>query len=72
MQLTKHGSQLVDELFPRELHAPGELLSNLGLDRDGIVESLATLTAAVHNAGGGLNHPTSGLSSLLDIILVID
>ena len=53
VQLTKHGSKLVDELFPRELHAHGELLSDLGPDRDRIVESLTTLTAAVHNARSG-------------------
>lgn len=64
VQLTKHGNDLVDELFPRELHAHSQLLSNLGLDRDRIVESLATLTTAGRNAGGARTTPTSRLSSL--------
>jgi DNA-binding MarR family transcriptional regulator len=59
VQLTKHGKDLVDELFPRELHAHSELLSNLGRDRDRIVESLALLTAAVHTASGSGNHRDS-------------
>lgn len=57
VQLTKHGTKLVDELFPRELNAHSSLLSHLGPDRDRIVESLAILTAAVHTASGGENCP---------------
>jgi DNA-binding MarR family transcriptional regulator len=47
VQLTKHGINLVDQLFPRELHAHRQLLSMLEPDRDRIVESLTALAKAV-------------------------
>ncbi len=47
VELTDTGRALIDDVFPKELHAHAELLAQLPEDRRRIVDSLRTLATAV-------------------------